>query len=59
MSNIGLIRGFRSSDSTAQPLRLDKATNTLQIIDYAHHEVHSGSSFVVCDTVACNTTTIK
>jgi len=45
MSLFGLIRGFRSSDNTAQPLRLDRATNTLQIIDYAHHEMHSGSHF--------------
>lgn len=45
MSFFGLIRGFRSSDSTAQPVRLDKATNTLQVIDYTHHEIHAGSSF--------------
>jgi hypothetical protein len=45
MSSFGLIRGFRSSDSTAQPLRLDKATNTLPTIDYPHHEIHAGSSF--------------
>ena len=45
MSYFGLIRGWRSSDSTAQPLRLDKTTNTIQTIDYAHHEIHAGSSF--------------
>jgi len=45
MSNVHQINGFRSSDSTSQPLRLDKATNTIQIIDYAHHEIHAGSSF--------------
>jgi hypothetical protein len=45
MSLLGLIRGFRSSDSTAQPLRLDKATNTIQVIDYSHHEIHAGSAF--------------
>ena len=45
MSFFGLIRGWRSSDSTAQPLRLDKATNTLQTIDYPHHEIHAGSAF--------------
>lgn len=45
MSLFGLIRGFRSSDSTAQPLRLDKATNTIQVIDYSHHEIHAGSAF--------------
>lgn len=45
MSYFGLIRGFRSSDSTAQPLRLDKSTNTIQTIDYPHHEIHAGSHF--------------
>lgn len=45
MSFFGLIRGYRGSDSTAQPLRLDKSTNTLQTIDYAHHEIHEGNSF--------------
>lgn len=45
MSVFGLIRGYRSSDSTAQPLRLDKATNTIQTIDYSHHEIHAGSAF--------------
>lgn len=45
MSLFGLIRGYRSSDATAQPLRLDRATNTIQTIDYAHHEIHAGSAF--------------
>ena len=45
MSVFGLIRGFRSSDSTAQPLRLDKATNSIQTIEYEHHEIHAGSAF--------------
>ena len=45
MSLIHLISGFRSSDSTAQPLRLDKSTNSIQVIDYAHHEIHAGSHF--------------
>jgi hypothetical protein len=52
VSFFGLIRGFRSSDSTAQPLRLDKATNSIQTIDYAHHEIHGGSSFFVCYSTA-------
>jgi hypothetical protein len=47
MSLIGLIRGFRSSDNTAQPVRLDRATNTLQTMSYEHHEIHAGSSFTV------------
>jgi len=47
MSFFGLIRGFRSSDSTAQPLRLDKATNTIQTMSYEHHEIHAGSAFTI------------
>ena len=39
------IQGYRSSDSTFQPARLDKATNTLQTIDYSHHEIHAGSMY--------------
>jgi hypothetical protein len=49
MSAFGLIRGFRSSDSTAQPLRLDKATNSIQTMDYEHHEIHDGSHFFYYD----------
>ena len=56
MSLFGLIRGFRSSDSTAQPLRLDRATNTLQTIEYEHHEIHAGSSFTAhFDNTTANT----
>jgi hypothetical protein len=51
MSLFGLIRGYRSSDGTAQPLRLDKSTNTIQTIDYAHHEIHAGSHFIYTDHV--------
>ena len=43
------ILAYRSSDGTYQPARLDKATNTLQIIDYEHHEIHAGSHFFVED----------
>lgn len=51
MSLFGLIRGFRSSDSTAQPLRLDKSTNSIQTVDYEHHEIHAGSHFFYTDSV--------
>lgn len=43
------ILGYRSSDGTFQPLRLDKATNSLQTLDYSHHEIHAGSHFFVTD----------
>ena len=38
---------------------VDGATTSLKIIDYAHHEVHGGSSFSLADTVACDTTTCQ
>ena len=43
--------GYRSSDTSFQPLRLDKATNSLQTIDYSHHEIHAGSHFFIADVV--------
>ena len=41
------IFGYRSSDDKWRRIRIDKATDSLQIIDYAHHEIHSGSHFFV------------
>lgn len=35
------------SDSLVQPIRIDKFTNTLQVIDYAHHEAHAASHYFV------------
>ena len=36
---------------------LDQSTHALEIIDYEHHEIHSGSHFTVVDSVAVDTTT--
>jgi len=47
--NVVNIKGFRSSDSTYQPLRLDKATNTIQTIEYEHHEIHAGNHYFYYD----------
>jgi hypothetical protein len=52
------LTAFRSSDETFQPVRIDRATNSLQIIDYAHHELHSGSSFMYHDVIASLSNTI-
>lgn len=51
MSLFGLIRGFRSSDSTAQPARIDKATNALEVIEYQHHEIHDGDHYFYGDSL--------
>jgi len=35
------------TDGDYRDMKFDLATHTLQVIDYAHHEIHSGSSFHV------------
>jgi hypothetical protein len=40
----GKIEGL-IDDTTYRPVRVDSITHTLQTIDYAHHEIHSGSFF--------------
>ena len=39
--------------------RIDRSTNSLQVIDYPHHEIHAGSSFHVSDVQNVDTTTQK
>lgn len=51
MENNGVILYKRNLDGSLSPAGIDKATNTLQIIDYAHHEIHSGSHFMYTDAV--------
>jgi hypothetical protein len=41
----------KTSDSTYQVPRIDVATHCLTTIDYAHHEVHAGSSYYYHDVV--------
>jgi len=36
---------YGRTSSGPQAVRVDAATNSLQTIDYAHHEVHAGSSY--------------
>lgn len=40
-------------------VRMDASTNSLQTIEYEHHEIHSGSSFVCVDLQNVNGTTFK
>ncbi len=35
----------RVSDTSSRPLALDASTYSLQTIDYAHHEIHGGSTY--------------
>lgn len=39
------------SDDEGGAIRIDSVTNTLQTIDYSHHEVHAGSHFMYTDSV--------
>lgn len=39
----------KTGDTTYQNPRIDAGTHTLQTIDYAHHEIHDGSTFFVKD----------
>lgn len=38
-------------DEGGQPASIDDNTNTLQVIDYSHHEIHSGYHFEYCEVV--------
>jgi len=51
MGTAGTIRG-RIGDLSTTELRADSTTHALYTIDYAHHEIHSGSSFYVMYSVA-------
>jgi hypothetical protein len=46
-------------DRSGRITQIDSATWARMTIDYAHHEIHAGSSFTVADTLACDTTTVK
>jgi hypothetical protein len=52
-------RLFGFNGTSWRRVRIDTSTRSLQAIDYAHHEVHSGSSFVVSDVQAVDTTTMQ
>ena len=40
-------------------VRIDASTNSLQTIEYEHHEIHGGSSFHTSDVREVDTTTFK
>ena len=40
-------------------IRIDASTNSIQTIEYEHHEIHSGSSFHTSDVRNIDTTTFK
>ena len=49
----------RISNTETRPLRIDSSTHSIQTIEYEHHEIHSGSSFVCADLRNVSTATFK
>ena len=47
MSLWKLLTAAYNSSGDHDKVRIDGATNSLQIVDYEHHEIHSGSHFFV------------
>ena len=41
------LAGGLISDNVVKPLRVDRSTHTLQIIEYEHHEIHAGNHYFV------------
>jgi hypothetical protein len=48
------VRLWTFNGTTWERTRMDGPTHTLQIIDYAHHEIHAGSHFFYTDSVTLN-----
>ena len=40
---------FGSGANDFDFVRIDASTNSLQTVDYEHHEIHSGSHYIICD----------
>lgn len=53
------IHGIRSSDGAFRPLEFDSNTDTLQVIDYAHHKIHDGAAFTASFSADVAATTGK
>ena len=48
-----------AGDGEQDEIRIDASTNSIQTIEYEHHEIHAGSSFVCSDLRNVSTTTFK
>lgn len=49
LTAVNLFARWGSGSGEIDELRMDKSTNSLQIVDYEHHEVHAGSHFFIDD----------
>ncbi len=48
MSLWKLLNGrYGSGDGETDEIRIDASTNSLQVVDYEHHEIHSGSHYYI------------
>jgi hypothetical protein len=47
-----LFARWGSGAAEIDEVRMDPSTNSLQTVDYAHHEIHAGSGFSLCVSVA-------
>lgn len=43
--------GVNLVDASGRAFRLDTSTNSIQTVDYEHHEIHSGSHYFYTDSV--------
>ena len=43
------IQGYKSSNDNHVDIRLDSSTDTMQIIEYEHHEIHAKAHYNFCD----------
>ena len=46
-------------DADGQTAKFDDSTSALNTVDYSHHEIHNGSSYVVTDVQGVNDTIIQ
>jgi len=44
-----LVARWGSGDGETADVRIDKSTNSLQIVEYEHHEIHAGSHYNISD----------
>jgi hypothetical protein len=58
-SNAVRIQGYQTTTPAYVDARVDAQTNTLQIIEYEHHEIHSGSSFTWSTTGDVNSSATR
>lgn len=47
--NNGVVLYKRNVDGSLSPVGVDRATNSLQVIDYPHHEIHAGDHYFYKD----------